>query len=447
VWQDIGNSSWLGEIKKTVKTISSLLQVFQSRKMAALLLLGFSSGLPFFLTGNTLKAWMTVEKVDLTAIGLFSLVAIPYSFKFIWAPLLDRFTLPFLGRRRGWLIAIQVVLLIAIACMALQQPKQALQLLAINAVVIAFFSATQDIVADAYRTDVLHELEMGAGAAVFVLGYRMALLLTGSLALILADRIPWSLVYLLMAATMAIGIFATLLAPEPKQITPPETLADAVILPFGEFFQRQGVFKAFLVLVFILFYKLGDAFLSSMATPFLIQTGFTLTDIGAIQTGMGLIASIVGALVGGVILSKIGINRSLWLFGILQAVSNLAYFFLAQLGKNYQFLVLTINVENFCGGLGTTAFAAFMMSQCNPRFSATQFALLSSIMAVSRDILVAPSGSLAKSTGWSMFFLISIVAALPGLLLLPFFAPWNSKPVAISRPGLDDEEQDLWGKN
>lgn len=415
--------------------------------MAALLLLGFSSGTPFFLTGNTLKAWMTVEKVDLTAIGLFSLVAVPYSFKFIWAPLLDRFTLPFLGRRRGWLIVIQVALLIAIAFMALQQPKQALQLLAINAVVIAFFSATQDIVADAYRTDVLHELEMGAGAAVFVLGYRVALLLTGSLALILADRIPWSSVYLLMAASMAIGIFGTLLAPEPKRISPPESLADAIILPFGDFFQRQGVLQAFLVLLFILFYKLGDAFLSSMATPFLLQTGFSLTDIGAIQTGMGLIASIVGALVGGALLSKLGINRSLWVFGILQALSNLAYFFLAQLGKNYQFLVITINVENFCGGLGTTAFAAFMMSQCNPRFSATQFALLSSIMAVSRDILIAPAGGLAKSTGWSMFFLISIVAALPGLVLLPFFAPWNKEQETIPRPGLNDEEEDLWGRN
>ncbi|KAB8316860.1 AmpG family muropeptide MFS transporter [Tolypothrix campylonemoides VB511288] len=430
-----------------MKTISSLLQVFGSRKMAALLLLGFSSGTPFFLTGNTLKAWMTVEKVDLTAIGLFSLVAVPYSFKFIWAPLLDRFTLPFLGRRRGWLIVIQVALLIAIAFMALQQPKQALQLLAINAVVIAFFSATQDIVADAYRTDVLHELEMGAGAAVFVLGYRVALLLTGSLALILADRIPWSSVYLLMAASMAIGIFGTLLAPEPKRISPPESLADAIILPFGDFFQRQGVLQAFLVLLFILFYKLGDAFLSSMATPFLLQTGFSLTDIGAIQTGMGLIASIVGALVGGALLSKLGINRSLWVFGILQALSNLAYFFLAQLGKNYQFLVITINVENFCGGLGTTAFAAFMMSQCNPRFSATQFALLSSIMAVSRDILIAPAGGLAKSTGWSMFFLISIVAALPGLVLLPFFAPWNKEQETIPRPGLNDEEEDLWGRN
>lgn len=408
--------------------------------MAVLLLLGFSSGLPLFLTGNTMKAWMTVENVDLKSIGLFSLVALPYSFKFIWSPLLDRFTLPFLGRRRGWLIALQVGLLLAIALMAFQQPKEAIQLLAINAIVVAFLSATQDIVADAYRTDVLQEVEMGAGAAIFVLGYRVALLLTGSLALILADRIPWSSVYLLMAGSMAIGIFGTLLAPEPKHVSPPESLAEAVLLPFGEFFQRRGVLQGFLVLVFIVLYKLGDAFLSSMSTPFLIKTGFTLTDIGAIQTGMGLIATIVGTLVGGAILSQIGINRSLWVFGVLQAVSNLAYFLLAQLGKNYQFLVLTINIENFCGGLGTAAFVAFLMSQCNQRFSATQYALLSSFMAFSRDVLVAPSGVLAQNLGWSMFFLISIAAALPGLLLLPLFAPWNQQPLAIPRPGLDYED-------
>lgn len=423
-----------------MKTILSIQEVFISRKMATLLLLGFASGLPLFLIGTTLKAWMTVEKVDLSSIGLFSLVALPYSFKFIWSPLIDRFALPFLGRRRGWLIALQIGLLLTIALMAFQQPKQALQLLAVNAIAIAFLSATQDIVADAYRTDVLKQAEMGAGAAIFVLGYRVALLLTGSLALILADRIPWSSVYLLMALSMAIGIFGTLLAPEPKHISPPESLGEAVLLPFGEFFQRRGVLQGFLVLVFIVLYKLGDAFLSSMSTPFLIQTGFTLTDIGAIQTGMGLIATIVGTLVGGAILSQVGINRSLWVFGALQAVSNLAYFVLAQLGKNYQFLVLTINIENFCGGLGTAAFVAFLMSQCNQRFSATQYALLSSFMAVSRDVLVAPSGVVAKSMGWPTFFLISIVAAVPGLLLLPWFAPWNQQPKPLSRPGLDYEE-------
>jgi PAT family beta-lactamase induction signal transducer AmpG len=427
-----------------MKLAQSLVQVFGSRKMAALVLLGFSSGLPLFLTSKTLQAWMTIEKVDLTAIGLFSLVGLPYSLKFLWSPLLDWFTLPFLGRRRGWLIALQIGLFIAIACMGLQQPKQALQLLAINAVAIAFLSATQDIAADAYRTDILEELELGAGAAVFVLGYRIALLLTGSLALILADHIPWSSVYLLLAVGMALGIIATLLAPEPKQINSPDSLAAAVILPFGEFFQRQGVIKAPLILIFIVLYKLGDSFVNNMSTPFLLQTGFTQTDIGAIQGGMGLIATIVGTLAGGSILSKIGLNRSLWLFGALQAVSNLAYLLLAQVGKNYQVLVLTINVENFCAGLGTAAFVAFQMNMCNQRFSATQYALLSSFMAVSRDILVAPAGSLAKNTGWPLFFIISIVAAVPGLLLLPFFAPWNPQPVAVPRPGIEEEE-DLWG--
>lgn len=427
-----------------MKEIKGLGQVFGSRKMAALLLLGFASGLPLLLIGNTLKAWMTVENVNLAAIGWFSLAGLPYSLKFLWAPFVDRFTLPFLGRRRGWLLLTQIALIIAIAIMGFQQPKQALQLLAINAIAIAFISATQDIASDAYRTDVLTPLEMGAGAAVFILGYRIALLVAGALALILADRLPWSSVYLIMAGTMAIGIFATLFAPEPKEISPPASLTEAVFLPFGEFFQRKGVMRGLLILLFITLYKLGDALLSNMTTPFLLQTGFTKTDIGAIQVGMGLIATIVGALAGGSILSRIGINRSLWVFGILQAVSNLAYFSLAYLGKNYQAMVLAINIEQFCGGLGTAAFVAFLMSLCNQRFSATQYALLSSLMAVSRDILSAPGGAIAAVTGWSTFFLITIVAAVPGLLLLPVFAPWNSPIEAMPRPGLDQENEDLW---
>lgn len=422
-----------------MKPIQSLLKVFESRKMAALLLLGFASGLPLLLIGSTLKTWMTLEKVDLGAIGWFSLASLPFSIKFLWSPFLDRFTLPFLGRRRGWLILTQIALILAIALLGFQQPKQALQLVAINAIVIAFLSATQDIATDAYRTDVLTNLEMGAGAAVSTLGYRIGMIAAGSLALILADQMPWSLVYLIMAGMMAIGIFATLLAPEPQETSPPASLADAVILPLGEFFQRQGVLYGVLILLFITLYKLGDALLSNMATPFLVTTGFTKTDIGAIQLGMGLIANIVGALLGGSILSKIGINRSLWVFGVLQAVSNLAYFFLSLVGKNYQAMVLAINIEQFCGGLGTTAFVAFLMSLCNQRFSATQYALLSSLMAVSRDILAAPGGEIAKNTGWSMFFLISIVAALPGLLLLPVFAPWNPT-VTMPRPGLEEED-------
>ncbi len=395
--------------------------------MVALLFLGFSSGLPLYLSSKTLQAWMTVEGVDLTAIGLFSLVALPYSLKFLWSPLLDRFVPPLLGRRRGWLVVTQVGLIFAIAAMALQNPSQSLQLLALNALLIAFFSATQDIATDAYRTDVLEEWEMGAGAAISVVGYRIALLVTGALALILADHLPWTTVYLWLSSLMAIGLIASFFAPEPaRQVRPPESLAEAVRLPFSEFFQRLGLRRGAMILGFITLYKLGDSLAANMATPFLLQTGFTQTDIGAIQGGMGLFATIVGALLGGALLSRWGINRSLWIFGGLQAVSNLAYFVLAQLGKNYPFMVLTINIENFCAGLGTAAFIAFFMSLCNPRFSATQFALLSSLMAVSRDILVAPAGKIAEATGWPGFFLLSIAAAIPGLLLLPFFAPWNA---------------------
>jgi MFS transporter, PAT family, beta-lactamase induction signal transducer AmpG len=411
-----------------MKTIKSLFQVFQSRKMVALLLLGFASGMPLFLTSRTLQAWMTVEGVDLASIGLLSLVSLPYSIKFLWAPFLDRYIPPFLGRRRGWLVVTQIGLTIAIAIMSLQQPKQALQLLAINAVVIAFLSASQDIAFDAYRTDILTEWETGAGAAIGVLGYRVALLVTGSLALILADRISWQGVYLCLAGLMALNIIFSIWSPEPiLQEPPPTNLAQAITLPFQEFFQRLGITKGFLVLVFIVLYRLGDALVNNMVTPFLLQIGFTQTDIGTIQGGMGLIATIVGALLGGVVLSRLGINRSLWIFGILQAFSNLVYFLLAQLGQNYQFMVLAINIENLCSGLATSAFVAFLMSLCNQRFSATQFALLSSLMAFSRDILVAPAGIFAKEIGWSGFFLFTLLAAVPGLILLPWFAPWKSE--------------------
>ena len=395
--------------------------------MVALLWLGFASGLPLYLTSKTLQAWMTVEGIQLSAIGLFSLVGLPYSLKFLWSPLLDRFVPPFLGRRRGWLVIMQIGLVIAIAAMALQNPKQSLQLLAINSLVIAFLSASQDIAFDAYRTDILEPLEMGAGAAVSVLGYRIALLVTGALALILADRTSWQVVYLLLSLVMGIGILASLWAPEPKlQPQPPDSLREAVTLPFIEFFQRLGTLRGSAVLVFIVLYKLGDSLVNNMSLPFLLKTGFTQTDVGAIQGGMGLLATIVGVLAGGAVLSKLGIARSLWVFGGLQAISNLTYLGLAQVGKNYLFMVVAINIENFCAGLGTAAFVAFFMSLCNQRFSATQFALFSSLMAVSQNILVAPAGRLVEATGWTWFFIITIFASLPGLMLLPIFAPWNA---------------------
>ena len=402
-------------------------RLFTQPKMAVLLFLGISSGLPLFLTSRTLQAWMTVEGVDLSTIGLFSLVALPYSLKFIWAPLLDRYTPPFLGRRRGWILITQVALLLAIAAMSFQDPRTGLQLLAVNAILIAFFSATQDAVIDAYRADVLVEREMGAGAAIWVAGYRIALIVTGSLAFILADRMPWPIVYLLLAALMIVGIITTFLAPEPAlHVAPPTSLADAVIKPFAEFFSRAGVVKGAMVLLFIVLYKLSDYLAQNMATPFLLNVGFSQTEIGAIAGGLGLAATIVGALSGGVLVGKVGINRSLWIFGALQAISNLMYYVLAVTGQSSAMLVTTMLVENYCTGLVTAGFLAFLMSMCSVQFSATQFALLSAVMSVSRDILVAPAGAIAESLGWPNFFLFTLAAGIPGLLLLPIFAPWNA---------------------
>lgn len=405
------------------------LGVYTRPKMVALLLLGFSSGLPLYLTRDTLQAWMSGSGVSLAAIGAFSLVGLPYSLKFLWAPLVDRFAPPFLGRRRGWMVLTQVALVLAIGAMALQDPSGALQWLAINALVIACLSATQDIAFDAYRTDVLEEHELGAGAAIGVLGYRVALLLTGSAALVLADRVSWPVVYLVMALLMGIGILTSLRAPEPSAQAAllPQTLTDAVKLPFAEFFGRSGLRRGVFILVFIVLYKLGDSLAAVMSTPFLLEAGFTQTDIGAIKGGLGLAATIVGVLVGGAILGRLGVYRSLWIFGGLQAVSNLAYFGLALAGSNYPFMITTISIENFCAGLGTAAFVAFLMSLCNPSFSATQYALLSSLMALSSTIVVSPAGLLAQATGWPWFFLITLVVALPGLLLLPWFAPWNAR--------------------
>ncbi|MDS3861890.1 AmpG family muropeptide MFS transporter [Thermosynechococcaceae cyanobacterium BACA0444] len=420
-----------------LQSLTAAIKVFESKKMAVVLLMGFSSGLPFFLTSRTLQAWMTQANVDLTAIGLFSLVALPYSLKFLWSPLLDRYVPPFLGRRRGWLMVTQIGLLLAIAAMGFQNPAVGLRLLAVNALLIAFFSASQDIAVDAYRTDILEELEMGAGAGVYVLGYRIALLVTGSAALILADQMPWPLVYLLISGLMMVGILTTFWGEEPATDVPaPPSLKDAIILPFGEFFHRFGGGKALIILLFVCFYRYGDALIGNMVTPFLLKTGFSQTEIGAWQGGLGLVATIVGVLAGGAIISRIGIHRALWILGFLQALSNLTYFALAQAGQSYGLMILAINVDNFCGGLGVAALTAFLMSLCNPRFSATQYALLSSLFAVSRDIFTAPAGRLAEIMGWPVFFLFTLAAALPALALLPFFAPWQShEEPPLPRPG------------
>jgi PAT family beta-lactamase induction signal transducer AmpG len=387
--------------------------------MGFLLLLSFSSGMPFYLTGRALQAWLTLEGDSLTAVGLFSLVGLPYSVKFLWSPILDRFTFSRLGRRRGWMVLSQVLLLGAIASMAFGRPSTGIYFVAVLALVIAFLSATQDIAIDAYRTDVLERHEMGAGAGITALGYRIALILTGGGAFVLADYTSWPRVYLIMAAFMLVGLTASLRAPEPDDPgTPPATLTDAVRAPFSEFWNRFGPGSAVLVLTFIAFFKLGDALITNMTTPFLLETGFTQTEIGVVQGVVGLAATIVGVLAGGALLSQMGILRALWVFGLLQAGTNLLYMILAQAGHNYPLMTFTITVENFCSGLGTAAFLAFLMSLCNHNFSATQYALLSSLWAFTRDFGAAPAGGMAEIMGWPFFFLATFFAALPALALL-----------------------------
>jgi MFS transporter, PAT family, beta-lactamase induction signal transducer AmpG len=405
---------------------TSPIRIFGQPKMAVLLFLGFSSGLPLYLTSKTLQAWMTTAKVDLTTIGLFSLVALPYSFKFVWAPVMDRFIPPFLGRRRGWVLITQILLLLAIAAMSLHDPLQGLRMLAINAIAIAFFSASQDISLDAYRTDVLENREMGAGAAVFVLGYRIAMITSGALAFFLADRLSWPTTYLILSTLILVGIVTTFLAPEPVlNDAAPKSIAEAVILPFAEFFQRTGIFRALLVLLFIVVYKYSDSLAGSMTTPFLLQAGFSETEVGAVFLGAGVIATIVGVLAGGAVIGKVGINRSLWIFVVVQGLSNLTYYALSLAEKNHALMVTAVVTENFGLGLVTAAMTAFLMSMCNKRFTATQFALLSSLMAASRDILVAPGGKIAESLGWPSFFIVTVAMAIPPLVLLPFIAPWS----------------------
>jgi len=393
------------------------LQLLRSPRVAAVLFLGFASGLPLALSAGTLQAWMTVAGVDIKTIGLFSLVGLPYTVKFLWAPVMDRYAPAFLGRRRGWVAVTQLVLVGVIAVMGAMDPTRSPLALAGLAMLLAFASASQDVVVDAYRTDVLTEKERGLGAAVSVLGYRIALLISGALALVLSDQIGWRNTYWLMAGLMGIGLLAAIFGPEPdEQVRPPRTLAEAVVGPLKEFFGRP---EAVVTLLLIVLYKLGDAFAGSLTTAFLIRgVGFTPTDVGAINKGLGLIATIVGALFGGGLMVRLGLYRSLLLFGVLQAVSNLSFMVLAWAGKSYALMVVAVAFENIAGGMGTAAFVALLMALCDHRFSATQFALLSALAAVGRVFVGPPSGFLVDAVGWVCFFFCTFLVALPGLLLL-----------------------------
>ncbi len=397
---------------------SHYLQLFTQRNAPLLLLLGFASGLPLALTSGTLQAWMTVDGVDLKTIGFFSLVGQAYVFKFLWAPAMDRYTPPFFGRRRGWLLISQLLLMVGIVLMGMMTPARDLSMLAVLAVCVAFCSASQDIVFDAWKTDVLPAEERGSGAAITVLGYRLAMLVSGGLALWLADRyLGWQATYWLMALMMVPGVIATLLADEPTHaISQPKTLEQAIVAPMGDFFRRNN---AWLILSLIILYKLGDAFAASLTTTFLIRgIGFDAGDVGLVDKTLGLLATIIGALYGGALMQRLSLFRALMLFGILQAISNLGYWLLSITDKHLLSMASAVFVENLCGGMGTAAFVALLMTLCNKSFSATQFALLSALSAVGRVYVGPAAGWLVELWGWPTFYAFSVIAALPGLILL-----------------------------
>ncbi len=393
--------------------------IYGRHRVLPLLVLGFASGLPLALTSGTLQAWATVEQVSLQNIGFLTLVGTAYTLKFLWAPLIDRWAPPWLGRRRSWVFLTQWLLAASIAAMGLFSPSAELHVLALLAVWVAFLSATQDIAFDAYSTDVLRHDERAAGAALKVMGYRLAMVVSGGLALIIADQwLGWGAMYMLMGALMALASLATLWAPEPEQaVAAPRRLREAVVEPLREFFGRPG---AWAILLLIIFYKLGDAFAGALSTTFLLRgAGFDVTEVGMVNKVFGLAATIIGALAGGAFMARMGLYRALMWFGILQAVSNLGYWALAITPPYMLSMASVVAVENLCGGLGTAAFVALLMGLCQAQFSATQFALLSALSAVGRTYLAGPlTPVLVGWLGWPEFFLGTVLIALPGLWLL-----------------------------
>lgn len=397
-----------------------------SWKMLAQFILGISSGLPLLMIGSTLQAWMTDEKIDLKTIGLFSLASLPYTFKFVWSPLMDRYVPGFLDRRRGWIVVTQLCLAIAVFVLATLDPSQNARTVALVVVFIAFFSASQDIVLDAYRREILQTDELALGTSLFVNGYRIGTLISGAFALFMADQIPWKNVYMLLGSFFLLAIVITRLAPPlTEKIIPPKNLIDAAVQPLLEYFRRRGAIE---ILIFILLYKLGDQLAGAIITPFYLKIGFTKTQIGAIAKTFGFGATMLGLLVGGILSLKIGIKKALLFFGILQGMSISVFAFLAYAGPNLVLLTSAIALDNFASGMGTSAFLAFMASLTNKKFTATQYALLTSLMAVPRIILGSSTGFLAESMGWVHFFLFCTLAAIPGLVLLVWrFDRWQSE--------------------
>lgn len=411
------------------------LRVLLTRKMAICVFTGFSSGLPLYLLLNLLPAWLRSEGVDLKTIGFFALIQFPYTWKFLWAPLLDRYALPLLGRRRSWSLLMQIGLLLSIGALGGLSPASGIGPVLWLAALLALFSATQDIALDAYRRELLGEAELGLGNAVHVNAYRIAGLVPGSLSLILADILPWSQVFWITSAFMLPGMVMILLVDEPAAAAAaPKTLRQAVVDPFNEFMQRSGVRGALLVLAFIFLYKLGDSLCTALATPFYLDMGFTKTDIGLIAKHAGLWPAVIGGLLGGLWMVRLGINRALWLFGVVQVASIFGFAWLAWIGPQSEIgvdqrlaLAAVIGVEALGVGLGTSAFVAFIARTTHPAYTATQFALFTSLAAVPRTFINASAGWLVEQLSWFGFFQLCIVLALPGMLLLSRVAPWTEQ--------------------
>ncbi len=406
----------------------NLREAVLNRRMLICVFTGFTSGMPLYVLFQLVPAWLRVEGVGLAEIGFFALVQIPYTWKFLWSPVMDRFTLPFLGHRRGWMLVTQLLLLVSIGLLGFIRPDLNLWTIAYLSAAIAFFSASQDIVHDAYRRELLPDVELGLGNSIHVQAYRLSGLVPGALGLILADYVDWSIVFVIIALFMFVGIVMTLVIDEAiAEPTPPRTMRDAVVEPFRDFIGRSGLAPALLVLAFLFLYKLGDNMATALQTPFFIDVGFTLTQIGAIAKTGGLIAAITGAMVGGLIMVKMPINRALWLFGIVQIVSILGFAILAEVGSNPWMLGVVVVFEYLGVGLGSAALIAFMAKTTNPAFAATQLALFTALVSVPRVFANAVTGVIVEHTGWTNFFLLCTVFAIPGMLLLFKVAPWNEE--------------------
>ncbi len=407
-------------------TSPTLRDILLNRRMLICVFTGFASGLPLYILISLVPAWLRTEGVGLKEIGLFTLIGLPYTWKFFWSPLLERYPLPLLGRRRGWMLLTQLSLLVSIAALPQFNTTTQLWPLAALCALIAFLSASQDIVLDAYRRELLPDIELGLGNSIHVNAYRIAGLVPGSLSLILADSLPWDTVFLITAAFMSVAIVLTLSITEPGHPTPPPaTLQAAIVEPFREFFQRLGLSQALLVLSFMFLYKLGDNLATALATPFYIDMGFELAQIGVVAKHAALWPMIVGGLLGGLMMVKIGINRALWIFGVVQLISIFGFALMAHVGGGLWLLALVIGFEYLGVGLGAAAFIAFIARTTSRAHSATQLALFTALTAVPRTVANAGTGYLVEAVGWEQFFYICALLALPGMLLLVKVAPWN----------------------